>query len=296
MEAPLHRLVIMALGGVQLHGTTVVCSAFMRFAQLRVRVTNMASSTRDRAVPNRPAVIDGSRRDCTARRPAARRPGRGDPDAAPATRLIRRTRREAAAHRSSYPCQTRITPAILQVAAHPTATWTLQQLREVIGFEERYQPLLHDRDSIFASHLDESVHRLGVEVLKSPPRCQKANSICERFIGAVRRECLDWLIPLSESHLRSILGFGIAHYNAGRPHMALGPGVADPPLPPPSRLQTAQFSPSPRRILRGPSQIYSRRTASRIFPCADMCLTGFLRMTGDRTASDMYRKFTGPSS
>jgi len=78
-----------------------LCSAFMQFAQLRVRQTNMTSSTRDRAVPNRPAVSDGSGRDCTARGPAARRPGRGDPDAAPATRLIRRTRREAAVHRSS---------------------------------------------------------------------------------------------------------------------------------------------------------------------------------------------------
>ncbi len=96
-----------------------LCSAFMRFAQLRVRVTNMESPTRDRAVPNRPAVIDGSGRDCTARRPAARRPGRGDPDAAPATRLIRRTRREAAAHRSSYPCQTRTALAILKVARCP---------------------------------------------------------------------------------------------------------------------------------------------------------------------------------
>ena len=71
--------------------------------------------------------------------------------------------------------------------------------------------------------------RLAVEVLKSSPRCPKANSICERVIGTVRRECLDWLIPLSESHLRSILRSWIAHYNAGRPHMALGPGVPDPP-------------------------------------------------------------------
>ena len=100
------------------------------------------------------------------------------------------------------------------VTAHPTATWTVHQLREAIGFEERYHHLLLDRDIISASRLDESVCRLGVEVLKSPPRCPKANSICERVIGTVRRECLDWLIPLSESHLRSILGSCIAHYNA----------------------------------------------------------------------------------
>ncbi len=65
--------------------------------------------------------------------------------------------------------------------------------------------------------------------MKSPPQSPTANSICERVIGTIRRECLDWLIPLTESHLRSILKLWIAHHNTGRPHMALGPGVPDPP-------------------------------------------------------------------
>jgi transposase InsO family protein len=115
------------------------------------------------------------------------------------------------------------------ITAHPSATWTLQQLREAIGLQDRYKYLLHDRDSIFAQHLDESIAKLGVKVLKSPPRGSTANAICERVIGTVRRECLDWLIPLSESHLRSILKSWIPHYNTARPHMALGPGVPDPP-------------------------------------------------------------------
>lgn len=50
-----------------------------------------------------------------------------------------------------------------------------------------------------------------------------ANAICERVIGIIRRECLDWLIALSESHLRSILESWRSHYNHGRPHMSLGP-------------------------------------------------------------------------
>jgi putative transposase len=115
------------------------------------------------------------------------------------------------------------------VTAHPSAAWTLQQLREVVGYEDRYQFLIHDRDSIFASQLDESIRALGVRVLKSAPHSPKMNAICERVIGTIRRECLDWLIPLSESHLRFILKSWIDHYNGGRPHMALGPGVPDPP-------------------------------------------------------------------
>jgi putative transposase len=57
-----------------------------------------------------------------------------------------------------------------------------------------------------------------------------ANAICERLIGTLRRECLDWVIPLSESHLRTILREWIAHYKGGRRHMSLGPGIPDPVL------------------------------------------------------------------
>jgi len=115
------------------------------------------------------------------------------------------------------------------VTAHPSAAWTLQQLREVVGFDRAHQYLIHDRDSIFARSLDDSIRNLGLTVLKSPPHSPKANAICERVIGTIRRECLDWLIPLSESHLRAILRSWAGHYNHGRPHMALGPGVPDPP-------------------------------------------------------------------
>jgi hypothetical protein len=91
------------------------------------------------------------------------------------------------------------------VTAHSTAAWTLQQLRDAIGFEDGYLYLIHDRDSIFATSLDESIKQLGLAVLKSPPRSPMANSICERLIGTSRRECLDWLIPISETHLRWML-------------------------------------------------------------------------------------------
>ena len=115
------------------------------------------------------------------------------------------------------------------VTAHPTAAWTLQQLREVVGPDHRYQFLLHDRDSIFSHELDQSFRALGIRVLRSAPHCPKMNAICERVIGTLRRECLDWLVPLSESHLRTVLRSWVKHYNRGRPHMALGPGIPDPP-------------------------------------------------------------------
>jgi transposase InsO family protein len=116
------------------------------------------------------------------------------------------------------------------VTTHPSAAWTLQQMREVVANTHDHRYLLHDRDSIFAKHLDESIRALGLAVLRSPFASPKANAICERVIGTIRRECLDWMIPVSEAHLRSILREWVAHYNAGRPHSALGPGVPGPPL------------------------------------------------------------------
>ena len=119
--------------------------------------------------------------------------------------------------------------AHVNVTAHPSADWTLQQLRAVVGEEGGHQYLIHDRDTIFAKHLDHSIRALGIEVLRSPVASPKANSICERVIGTIRRECLDWMIPLSEVHLRLILKSWVEHYNRGRPHSRLGPGVPDPP-------------------------------------------------------------------
>ena len=54
-------------------------------------------------------------------------------------------------------------------------------------------------------------------------RAPKANAYCERLVGTVRRECLDFMIPLSERHLRMTLGPWVTHYNKGRPHSSLGP-------------------------------------------------------------------------
>jgi transposase InsO family protein len=114
------------------------------------------------------------------------------------------------------------------VTSHPSAQWTLQQLREVLG-ESSDHEYLHDRDAIYARHLDSSIRALGLKVLRSPIASPKANAICERLIGTIRRECLDWMIPVSEAHLRSILRTWRNHYNNGRPHSALGPGIPDPP-------------------------------------------------------------------
>jgi len=67
----------------------------------------------------------------------------------------------------------------------------------------------------------------GLKVLRTPVQAPKANAYCERLMGTIRRECLDYVIPFSEKHLRTILRDWVAHYNQGRPHSSLGPGIPD---------------------------------------------------------------------
>jgi len=106
------------------------------------------------------------------------------------------------------------------VTAHPTAEWTLQQFRECLGDDQPYRFLIHDRDSIFSASLDSELKDFGLRVLKTPVRAPKANAFCERLIGTIRRECLDFLIPLNERHLRKIVGEFVTRYNRGRPYPA----------------------------------------------------------------------------
>ncbi len=121
------------------------------------------------------------------------------------------------------------------VTAHPTADWTLQQFREAIPSDHSYRFLIRDRDSIFSAEVDGQLKAFGLRVLRTPARAPQANAYCERLVGTVRRECLDFMIPLSEKHLGRILAEWVTHYNQGRPHLSLGPRIPEPPavfLPP----------------------------------------------------------------
>jgi len=115
------------------------------------------------------------------------------------------------------------------VTEHPTAEWTTQQFREFLAFDHPYRLLIHDRDGIFAAHVDQTLRDFGLRVLKTPVRTPTANAFCERLVGTISRECLDFLIPINERHLRRILTEFVIHYNRGRPHSALGPGIPEPP-------------------------------------------------------------------
>jgi putative transposase len=131
----------------------------------------------------------------------------------------------------------------VNVTAHLTAEWILQQLREAVPSDHGYRFLIHDRDSIFTQALDRSIGNLALRVLKTPLKSPRTNAVCERLLGTLRQECLDYLIPLSENHLWHVLMQWVPHYNTGRPHMSLGPGIpqAPPHLPVPIHVHRHQL-------------------------------------------------------
>lgn len=111
---------------------------------------------------------------------------------------------------------------------------------------------LHDRDSILSMQFDQSVCNLGLGVLKTPPQSPQANVLCERLLGTLRRECLDFIIPPAESRLQHLLKDWVSHYNTSRPHMSLGPGISQPlaSLPVPRQAHRHRLAEHLRRRAR----------------------------------------------
>jgi putative transposase len=82
--------------------------------------------------------------------------------------------------------------------------------------------LLRDRDSRFTAAFDAVFAADSIRILTSPPRAPRANAICERMIGTLRRELLDRILIVNELHLRHILAVYLQHFNTARPHRTLG--------------------------------------------------------------------------
>src|SRR6186713_443515 len=119
---------------------------------------------------------------------------------------------------------------VLGVTAHPDGAWTTQQARNlVMDLSEhvgRFRFLVRDRAGQFATSFDaasfdEVLSDAGIEVVKIPPRCPRANCFAERLVLTVRTELTDRMLIFGEQHLRRVLAEYAAHYNTQRPHRAL---------------------------------------------------------------------------
>ncbi len=120
---------------------------------------------------------------------------------------------------------------IAGITANPDGPWTTQQARNLaMTLGERLEEmrfLIRDRGGQFTAGFDAVFEDCGLRILMSPPQAPRANAICERLIGTLRREVLDHLLLLNEAHLRVVLTEYAAHYNAARPHQGIAQRVPD---------------------------------------------------------------------
>ena len=111
------------------------------------------------------------------------------------------------------------------VTRHPTDAWVAQQLREATPFEQRPQYLIRDNDRKYGPTFARVAAGSRITVLRTPVRAPRANATCERFLGSVRRECLDHVLVLGEAHLRRVLREYVAYFNTARPHQGIGQAI-----------------------------------------------------------------------
>jgi putative transposase len=115
---------------------------------------------------------------------------------------------------------------LVGLTASPDGAWTTQAARSLLmDLGQRVTPvkfLIRDLAGQFTGSFDAVFQADGIRILASPPQAPRANAICERMIGTLRRELFDRSLIVNEHHLRQVLTEYLRHYNTARPHRALG--------------------------------------------------------------------------
>lgn len=122
------------------------------------------------------------------------------------------------------------------VSEHPTAEWTALQILQAFPWDTAPRFLLRDRDSVYGKQFRRRVAGLGITEVLIAPRSPWQNPYVERLIGSIRRELLDHMIVLGESHLRRLITDYVDYYQLSRTHLSLGKNAPDPRAVQPSTM------------------------------------------------------------
>jgi transposase InsO family protein len=132
------------------------------------------------------------------------------------------------------------------ITRKPDTAWMLQQARNLLmeldDHDRQVRFLIHDRDAKFPRAFDAFLESDRIKVIRTPFRAPNANAHMERWVGTVRRECLDRLLILGRRQLEHVLRVYVTHYNAERPHRALGLRPPDSTIRPPNAAAATPHS------------------------------------------------------
>jgi putative transposase len=147
------------------------------------------------------------------------------------------------------------------ITAHPDGAWTTQAARNfLMDLGQRATSvkfLIRDRAGQYTSSFDAVFTAEGIRILASPPQAPRANAICERLVGTLRRELLDQVLIVNEHRLRRALTEYLRHYNAARPHRSLGQlTAAQAETQPPQSINLAEHRIHRRQVLGGLTHEY----------------------------------------
>ena len=118
----------------------------------------------------------------------------------------------------------------VNVTRTPTDPWVAQQLREATPYGQTPTYLIRDNDRKYGPNFARVATTSDINVLRTPYRTPQANAVCERFLGSVRRECLDYFLIFHEKQLSRLLKAYAMYFNQARPHQGLGQRIPEPPV------------------------------------------------------------------
>ena len=107
------------------------------------------------------------------------------------------------------------------ITRFPTDEWTAQQLREATPWGKGPKYLIRDRDSKYAAHFSKVALGSGIREMKTPYRTPQANGVCERYMGSLRRECLDHILIYDDKHLERVTTEYTRYFNQERTYQGI---------------------------------------------------------------------------
>jgi transposase InsO family protein len=109
----------------------------------------------------------------------------------------------------------------------PTDEWVTQQVREATPWGKHPKYLIRDRDKKYGPSFSALLKATGIKAIKTPKRSPRANAVCERFMGSLKRECLDYMLILNCHQARRLVREYVAYYNQARPHQGIEQQIPD---------------------------------------------------------------------
>src|ERR1035438_2611854 len=103
----------------------------------------------------------------------------------------------------------------------PSQAWVTQQLRNATPCGAGPRFLIRDGDDKFGTAFDALGRATGIRVVRTAVRAPNMNAVCERFLGSLRRECLDHVLVLDARHLQRVVAEYVRYHNAARPHQGI---------------------------------------------------------------------------